>query len=99
MTEIFPTLDQLFGSLDFCPCDECRSVIGPAAYLVDLLDLLDPKSNLPDPTTGQVPATLDLSGGTTPIEVFLRRRPDLRHIRLTCENTKTHIPYIDLVNE
>src|SRR5205807_1968608 len=33
----YPTLESLFGSLDYCHCEECRSVLGPAAYLVDLL--------------------------------------------------------------
>ncbi len=30
---------------------------------------------------------------------LIRRRPDLVHINLTCENTNRPIPYIDLVNE
>lgn len=30
---------------------------------------------------------------------LFERRPDLKHIRLSCENTNTLIPYIDLVNE
>ena len=32
-----PTLEGLFGSLDFCDCRHCRSVFSPAAYLADLL--------------------------------------------------------------
>ncbi|SFK87173.1 hypothetical protein SAMN05216302_101845 [Nitrosomonas aestuarii] len=35
----------------------------------------------------------------TPLEKLFRRRPDLGHLQLTCENTNTLIPYIDLVNE
>ena len=27
------------------------------------------------------------------------RRPDLAHIKLTCENTENAMPYVDLVNE
>lgn len=30
---------------------------------------------------------------------FVRRRTDVTHIKLTCENTNTGLPYIDLVNE
>ena len=30
---------------------------------------------------------------------MLGRRPDLQHLPLTCENTNTPLPYIDLVNE
>ena len=47
----YPTLEQLFGSMDFCSCDHCRSVLSPAAYLVDLLQFIDkdaPPANPPD---------------------------------------------------
>src|SRR5215204_4813905 len=37
----FPTLESLFGSMDFCECEHCRSVLSPAAYLVDLLQFVD----------------------------------------------------------
>jgi hypothetical protein len=36
-----PTLRRLFGSLETCTCGHCRSVLGPAAYLVDLLKFID----------------------------------------------------------
>ena len=35
----FPTMEPLFGSLDFCECEHCRSVLSPAAYFVDLLSV------------------------------------------------------------
>ena len=34
-----------------------------------------------------------------PYDVLIERRPDLPHIALTCENTHTALPYIDIVNE
>lgn len=37
--------------------------------------------------------------GETPFKVLKKKRPDLQHIELTCENTNTPLPYIDLVNE
>ena len=37
----FPTMESLFGSMDFCECEHCRSVLSPAAYLVDLLQFVD----------------------------------------------------------
>ena len=37
----YPTLENLFGSMDFCACDHCRSILSPAAYLVDLLHFID----------------------------------------------------------
>jgi len=79
-----PNWEELFGGTNFCECRECRSVISPAAYFVDLMQFLK-KSRI---TSGNV---LD--------DVLLRRRPDLAHLKLTCENTNTIIPYIDLVNE
>jgi hypothetical protein len=77
---------DLFGRFDLCDCEHCRSVYSPAAYFVDLLEFLNPKTGFWFP-------------GTKPLDFLLRRRPDLQHIQLTCENTNTTIPYIDLVNE
>ena len=36
-----PTLELLFGSLDFSECEHCGSVLSPAAYFVDLLQFID----------------------------------------------------------
>ena len=38
-----PSYEELFGELDFKTGDEARSVYSPAAYLADLLQLLDDK--------------------------------------------------------
>ena len=111
----YATLEKLFGEMDYCSCEHCRSVLSPAAYLVDLLHFLDRedkawtdiltkwksehqgvtypfarnqdwvKAGKPDPLT--------------PLRVLLERRPDIQHLPLTCENTNTPLPYIDLVNE
>jgi hypothetical protein len=83
----YPTLEGLFGSMDFCACDHCRSVLSPAAYLVDLLQFIDQ----PPPPEGPVTEN--------PQTVLLDRRPDIQHLPLTCENTNTVLPYIDVVNE
>ena len=34
-----------------------------------------------------------------PYYALIERRPDLAHIPLTCENTNTALPYIDITNE
>lgn len=81
----YPTLEKLFGEMDYCACEHCRSLLSPAAYLVDLLTFLDQT---------EVP-----SGTQNPQAVLLERRPDLQHLPLTCENTNTALPHIDLVNE
>lgn len=78
----YETLETLFGEMDFCECDHCRSVLSPAAYLVDLLQFLDNPDLNPNPQ-----------------QVLLDRRPDIEHLPLTCENTNTALPYIDVVNE
>jgi peptidoglycan hydrolase-like protein with peptidoglycan-binding domain len=113
----YPTLEGLFGEMDFCACEHCRSILSPAAYLVDLLLFLDRDNdvwatdldhwkdnhgNAPYPfadlaawnDAGQ-PANTEI----TPLQVLLDRRPDIQHLPLTCENTNTPLPYIDLVNE
>jgi hypothetical protein len=41
-----PDLQSLFGNLDYCECADCRSVLSPAAYLVDLLQFLEGRSVL-----------------------------------------------------
>jgi hypothetical protein len=81
----YPTLEGLFGSLDYCNCSDCGSILSPAAYLVDLLNYIDQ----PAPTGGLA----------NPLDVLLSRRPDLQELPLTCANTNTALPYIDVVNE
>ena len=79
----YPTLENLLGEMDYCTCEHCRSILSPAAYLVDLLLFCDrPLNEKENPQT-----------------VLLERRPDIQHLPLTCENTNTPLPYIDVVNE
>jgi hypothetical protein len=87
-------LETLFGGSDYCECNDCLSVYSPASYYVEVLQYLrnnnlDPKN----PNTG----IKGIAG--TPLEKLFRRRPDLKCLELTCENTFTVLPYIDLVNE
>ncbi len=82
----FPALAGLFGSLDYCECLDCRSVLSPAAYFVDLIHtFLDRDTTVPP------------SG--TPFAALIARRPDLPNLNLSCDNTNTALPYIDVVNE
>lgn len=78
-----PTWASLFGNVDYCSCQHCRSVYSPAAYLVALLSWLDGH---------------DL-GHKTAFERLSERRPDMQRIELSCENTNTVLPYLDLVTE
>ena len=112
----YATLESLFGSTDFCACEHCRSILSPAAYLVDLLLFLHSdegqwsafcetwriKHGAPYPypngakfeEAGRPPST-----EISPFDVLNARRPDIQHLPLTCENTNTVLPYIDVVNE
>ena len=45
-------LETLFGSIDYCECDDCLSVYSPAAYFVELLQYLRNNNLDPDPATG-----------------------------------------------
>jgi len=97
----FPTMEKLFGSMDFCECEHCRSVLSPAAYLVDLLQFVDPE---PEVWTNFLAGWKETHGTQDyphpkPYDVLVARRPDLPYIALTCENTHTALPYIDIVNE
>jgi hypothetical protein len=79
----YPTLEKLLGEMDYCTCEHCRSILSPAAYLVDLLLFCD----------------CPINKRKNPQAILLSRRPDIQHLPLTCENTNTPLPYIDLVNE
>ncbi|MBK8639513.1 MAG: hypothetical protein IPN92_15035 [Chromatiaceae bacterium] len=97
----FPTMESLFGSMDFCECEHCRSVLSPAAYFVDLMQFVDPEAREWDNFLARWKTS---HGGShyphpKPYDVLMERRPDLPHIALTCENTHTALPYIDIVNE
>ena len=94
-------LEKLFGDMDFCECEECASVYSPASYFVELLQFLrnnnlDPKDPT-DPSKKNPNIHPGIKG--TPLEKLFRRRPDLGCLELTCENTFTVLPYVDLVNE
>ncbi len=84
-----PSLESLFGSLDYCECEHCKSLYGPSAYLTDMLRFLNEHDSL-----------VKKNGKTLSVkEILFDRRPDLGNIKLNCENTNTPLPYIDLVCE
>jgi hypothetical protein len=88
----FPTMSTLFGNMDYCQCEDCRSVLSPAAYFVDILEFLN---SSPANPAGYTPLDVLIGKDAT----VIGRRPDLGALPLTCENTNTAMPYIDLVNE
>lgn len=78
---------DLFGNVSFCHCEECQSILGPAAYYVDLMKYID--ENLRTQFAGHLNHPLDLK----------YRRPDLWTLELSCDNTNNRIPTLDIVNE
>ena len=100
--DVIPSWSDFFGGAEICECDDCRSVVGPAAYLVDLFEFLDKRcsADANDVTPLDVligHPTKSAAAGQPPGIAGLR--PDLAHIKLTCENTNTTIPTVDLINE
>jgi len=87
-----PNLKKLFSLTDLCACEDCRSIAGAAAYLVDVLQYLKQRLVV-DTTVGPPVAT------RTARDVLFARRPDLGDIDLTCDNTNVPLPYIDVVCE
>ena len=89
-----PDWEKLFGAVSRYQCEHCRSVLSPAAYLVDLMDLLG-KLELTDQVAGSSGSAVRRSA----LEVLFDRRPDIARIELSCANTDTTLPYVDLVIE
>ncbi|MDB6008334.1 MAG: hypothetical protein JWL65_584, partial [Gammaproteobacteria bacterium] len=81
----FPNWNNLFQSGDLCDCEQCRSVLSPAAYFADLLMFLKDRKSAKPPQTVK--------------DILFNRRRDLGYLELNCENALTPIPYIDTVCE
>ncbi len=75
-----PDWPELVQVVDFshCDCKHCRSILSPAAYLVDILEFVF-----------ELGAATELNS----------RRPDIGELLLSCANTNTPLPHIDLVLE
>ncbi len=157
-----PEWSTLFGSLELCDCEHCRSIYSPAAYLADVLHFLKDRPSkavtslftitstqalidslnqhaVPDAIRAQLTGkgyaltspgviyqrpnpnqevtdwhiadhgrfylvhkdnnSLNVSLLQSAKDVLFERRPDIGEVELTCENTNTPLPYVDLVNE
>ncbi|QDG52118.1 hypothetical protein FIV42_15610 [Persicimonas caeni] len=84
-----PGFDDLFGALAFCDCKDCHSILGPAAYFVDLMTFIDEQISQEHFTGALADHVLALKS----------RRPDLWTLELTCENTHELVPYLEIINE
>ena len=84
-----PGYEEIFGNQTYCDCEHCGSILSPAAYFVDLMKWIDEK------------VTAKVFGGQTSDHALRLsvRRPDLWKLPLTCENTETLIPTLEVINE
>ncbi|WP_421921235.1 neuraminidase-like domain-containing protein [Marinifilum sp.] len=82
-----PEMSILFGDQDVTDTKHGESVLGPAAYLVDVLNVLKQFK------------VSDTAGKESLYDKLVERRPDIEQIPLNCTNAVTRIPYIDLVME
>ncbi|WP_321514922.1 neuraminidase-like domain-containing protein [Marinifilum fragile] len=82
-----PEMSMLFGDQDVTDTKHGESVLGPAAYLVDVLNVLKQFK------------VSDTKDEITLYDKLIKRRPDIAEIPLNCTNALTPLPYIDLVME
>ena len=88
LSQQIPSYQEMFGDLDYLDCDHCSSILGPAAYLVDLMRIVDQYITEPNQDS------IRQAGGLT----LGDRRPNLADIKLTCENTNNLVPSLQIIN-
>lgn len=84
-----PGFDALFGEQSYCDCEACASILGAAAYFVDLMRFVDEHATQAVFTGAREDHVLALRS----------RRPDLWELQLSCENVNTLIPTLQIVVE
>ncbi len=81
--------EELFGSQSYCQCEHCQSILGPAAYFVDLMCFIEEHI-----------LSRYFAGAKENHVLNLKvRRPDLWTLPLTCKNTNETMPTLDIINE
>ncbi len=89
-------VQELFGAILGCECDECSSVLSPAAYLAELAAYLKDAFEV----SGDADDAWEFITEPAGTAAFARmRREDLPAAPLSCAATRTPMPHIDLVNE
>jgi hypothetical protein len=82
-----PSYQDMFGNQNFCTCESCKSILGPAAYFVDIMRITDRYVSSVNAAT--IPSTYQLG----------QRRADLFTLELSCSTTNDTLPYLTIVNE
>ena len=82
-----PNYWDIFGSQNFCACEHCASIFGPAAYMLDLMRIID--DYISSNPNNDIPTGYSLR----------ERRPDLFSLPLTCANVNEPVKTIALNNQ
>ncbi|MDC0721962.1 Tc toxin subunit A-related protein [Nannocystis bainbridge] len=78
-----PEIQAKLDSRDYCACPPCESVLGPAAYFLDIMQFLYRRT----------------PSGPGIMFWLASHRPELLFVDLSCENSDTPLPTLDLINE
>ncbi|RDS83629.1 hypothetical protein DWU98_04675 [Dyella monticola] len=85
--QALPSYKDMFGNQNYCQCESCKSIFGPAAYYVDIMRITDRYVSKTNETT--IPPGYALS----------ERRHDLFTLPLSCATTNDLLPYLTIVNK
>lgn len=98
--ESWNNLTDIFR-LENVACEECCSITSMSAYFADLLNLLSNTTPTggAGATTKDTTTVSDLGTNSSLLDLLSARRPDLKNLELSCANSQTLIPNINLVNE
>ncbi len=88
LAQDIPSYQEMFGDLDYLDCEDCGSIFSAAAYFVDLMRIVDQYITEPNQDS------ISQAGGLT----LNQRRPDLAEIELTCDNTNSLLPSLQIIN-
>lgn len=99
-TDIGQYFDAVTGQLGQLPrpvsleaCKSCNSVLGPAAYLLDLLSFLQEATVQSITPSPEQPSSLVLAGP------FAIRRPNVYTQPLDCDSVNSPVPLVQILNE
>lgn len=82
----WPSYEEIFGNQDYVTGDSYRSILGMAAYFVDLMRVTDVYVTK---VNQQIPEGMSIE----------ERRPDLFDLPLDEKNTDEMVPYLKIINE
>ncbi len=85
--QALPSYQDMFGNQNYCQCEACKSIFGPAAYYVDIMRITD--RYVSTVNAAAIPAGYALA----------QRRPGLFSLPLSCATTNDLLPYLEIVDE